>query len=289
MVSTRDAAGGDDSAESRSDFNFTGKTALITGAARGIGLAIAQRFISAGAQVVIAADIEPSRHLLGPDNLIFHRADVSCEADVRGLFDFARRQFGGVDMLVNNAGVAVEARIEDTALADWERVFAVNARGVFLCAKHALRAMTAGTGGGQNAGRAIVNIGSIEARGANPLHAAYAASKGAVHSLTRSIALEYGGHGIRCNAVAPGWIDTPFNDAFIAAHPDPAGMRAALRDLHPVGRTGAPKDIADVVLWLASDAARFVTGQVFVVDGGRTARLPLPAAGAAESAAAVEA
>lgn len=272
MVATRDAEFAGDSAESRGDpgFDFTGKTAIVTGAARGIGLAIARRFVAAGAQVIVA-DVESPADA----NMKFHRTDVSIDAQVRGLFDFARRECGGVDALVNNAGVAVEARLEDTEVADWERVMAVNARGVFLCAKHAAAAMV---GGG-----AMVNIGSIEARGANPLHAAYAASKGAVHSLTRNIALEYGARGIRCNAIAPGWIDTPFNDAFIDAQADPAGMRRALRDLHPLGRTGRPADIADVVLWLASDAARFVTGQIITVDGGRTARLSLPAAGAAES------
>ena len=283
------------------DFDFSGKTAVVTGAARGIGLAIARRFAAAAARVVVA-DVQPppTPESSGDAGLVFHRADVSCETQVRGLFDYAVDKFGGVDILVNNAGVAVEARLEDTAVADWERVFAVNARGVFLCAKHALRAMNqrggrrgaelgrggAGQNGTAETTAAIINIGSIEARAANPLHAAYAASKGAVHSFTRSVALEYGARGIRCNAVAPGWIDTPFNDAFIARQPDPRGLRAALRGLHPLGRTGAPDDIADVVLWLASDAARFVTGQVVVVDGGRTARLPLPGATVESPAAA---
>lgn len=267
----------DSTPESRGEFDFSGKTVVVTGASRGIGRAIAGRFVDAGARVIVA-DVEPP----AADSAIaagmkFHRTDVTVDAQVRGLFDFAVGEFGGVDVLVNNAGVAVEARIEDTTVADWERVMAVNARGVFLCAKHAAAAMT-GRGDGENRAAAIVNIGSIEARGANPLHAAYAASKGAVHSLTRNIALEYGARGIRCNAIAPGWIDTPFNDAFIARQADPAGMRDALRGLHPVGRTGAPADIADAVLWLASGAARFVTGQIFVVDGGRTARLSLPAA-----------
>ncbi|MDD9854968.1 MAG: SDR family NAD(P)-dependent oxidoreductase, partial [Gammaproteobacteria bacterium] len=245
------------------DFDFSGKTAVVTGAARGIGLAIARRFAAAAARVVVADVQPPPTPESSGAGLVFHRADVSDETQVRGLFDYAVDKFGGVDILVNNAGVAVEARLEDTAVADWERVFAVNARGVFLCAKHALRAMNRrggrrgaerGRGGaGQNDAAettaAIINIGSIEARAANPLHAAYAASKGAVHSFTRSVALEYGARGIRCNAVAPGWIDTPFNDAFIARQPDPRGLRAALRGLHPLGRTGAPDDIADVVLW----------------------------------------
>ena len=124
------------------DFDFSGKTAVVTGAARGIGLAIARRFAAAAARVVVA-DVQPppTPESSGDVGLVFHRADVSDETQVRGLFDYAVDKFGGVDILVNNAGVAVEARLEDTAVADWERVFAVNARGVFLCAKHALRAM----------------------------------------------------------------------------------------------------------------------------------------------------
>jgi len=278
-------------------FDFSGKTAVVTGGARGIGRAIAGRFAAAGAQVIVADALPPDSDSTTGAGVTFRQTDVSDEAQVRALFDFTVAEFGRVDVLVNNAGVAVESSIEDTTVADWERVMAVNATGVFLCAKHALRAMVgdgdgagdggdagAGDGDGDSAGagghrdRAIVNIGSIEARGANPLHAAYAASKGAVHSLTRNIALEFGARGIRCNAIAPGWIDTPFNAAFIDAHADPAGLRAALRDLHPVGRIGLPADVAEVVLWLASSAARFVTGQIITVDGGRTARLSLPGA-----------
>ncbi|MDD9857511.1 MAG: SDR family oxidoreductase [Gammaproteobacteria bacterium] len=247
------------------DTRLAGKISVVTGAAQGIGLAIARRFAAAGARVIVA-DVNPPPHR----EMVFRRTDVSCEEEVRALVDFAVREYGGIDVLVNNAGIALEKPIEHTEVAEWERVMAVNVRGVFLCAKHALGAMR-GRGG------AIVNIGSIEAHGANPLHAAYAASKGAVHSLTRNIALEYGADNIRCNAVAPGWIDTPFNENFIAQHPDPEQMRAAVRALHPLGRIGAPQDIAEVVLWLASDAARFASGQVYVHDGGRTACLPLPA------------
>jgi len=288
-------------------FDFSGKTAVVTGGARGIGRAIAGRFATAGAQVIVADALPPDSDSTTVAGVTFRQTDVSDEAQVRALFDFTVAEFGRVDVLVNNAGVAVESSIEDTTVADWRRVMAVNATGVFLCAKHALRAMAgdgdgggggdgAGAGAGDGAGagagdgdgdgagaggrrdRAIVNIGSIEARGANPLHAVYAASKGAVHSLTRNIALEFGAHGIRCNAIAPGWIDTPFNAAFIDAHADPAGLRAALCDLHPVGRIGLPADVADAALWLASSAARFVTGQIITVDGGRTARLSLPGA-----------
>ena len=248
------------------NMNFAGKTVVVTGAAQGIGLAIARRFRWAGAQTIVA-DIQPP-----PDgeNFIFQRASVSDENEVR---DFVARtvgQCGGIDVLVNNAGIAAENSIEHTAVEEWEQVMAVNVRGVFLCVKHIAPVMRARGGG------AIVNIGSIEASGANPTHAAYAASKGAVHSLTRNIALEYGGDNIRCNAVAPGWIETPFNENLIAQFAEPEKARAAIRVLHPVRRLGTPEDIAAAVMWLASDDAGFVSGQIYVLDGGRTACLPLP-------------
>ena len=201
--------------------------------------------------------------------MLFFRADVGREEQARALAAFAVEN-GGFDILVNCAGAAIEKSIEDTEVEEWERVMAVNARGVFLATKHAFAPMRAGGGG------AIVNIGSIEARGANPLHAAYAASKGAAHSLTRNTASEGGAWNIRCNAVAPGWIDTPFNEELIARYPRPDEARAEIRALHPVGRIGNPDDVAALALWLASDEAAFVSGQIYVLDGGRTARLPLP-------------
>ncbi|MDM5147052.1 glucose 1-dehydrogenase [Candidatus Persebacteraceae bacterium Df01] len=243
-----------------------GTTAVVTGAAQGIGLAIARRLIGAGARVVVG-DIKPPTVT---EDFLFKQTDVADEESVRALVATAV-EAGGLDIFINNAGIAVEKTITDTTVDEWDRVMAVNVRGVFLCAKHAITAMRKCGGG------AIVNIGSIEGLGANASHAAYAASKGAVHALTRNIALEAGADGIRCNAIAPGWIDTPFNDNLISQYPDPERARAAISGLHPVGRLGTPDDIAEMALWLASDASTFVSGQVVVCDGGRTARLPLPA------------
>ncbi len=123
---------------------------------------------------------------------------------------------------------------------------------------------------------AIVNISSIEGLGANPLHAAYGASKGAVASFNHNTALEYGPHGIRCNTIAPGWITTPFNEALLDKFPDRQVVDEEIKALHPIGRLGLPKDIAETVVWLASPSASFITGQEIVVDGGRLAKLPLP-------------
>ena len=244
---------------------FANKTAVITGAAGAIGAAIARAFAGAGAQV-IAADLQPPPE----KEMHFCKTNVGDEESARALFAFAEKQCGGVDVLVNCAGVVLEKPLLQTSAEEWDNIMSVNARGVFLCAKHAAPLMRKRGGG------AIVNIGSIEALGANPSHAVYAASKGAVHSLTRNLALELGAHNIRCNAVAPGWIDTPFNDNLLAQYPDPQAARAAVRKLHPLGRSGTPQDVAALVLWLAGDGAAFASGQVYVHDGGRTACLPLP-------------
>lgn len=252
-------------------FDFADKGVVVTGASQGIGLATARAFAAAGARVVVA-DIAAPKEAAAEFKFLFKQCDIRNEEGddgVRSLIAFAESS-GGVDILVNNAGVGLEKPLVETSVEEWEQVMAVNVRGVFLCAKHAAAAMR-GRGGG-----AIVNIGSIEGLGANPLHAAYAASKGAVHSLTRNLALELGADNIRCNAVAPGWIETPFNENLIAQYPDPQAARDAIKRLHPVRRMGTPDDIAALVMWLASDACGFASGQVYVHDGGRTACLPLP-------------
>jgi len=145
-------------------------------------------------------------------------------------------------------------------------------KSTFLTTKHARQLMTnpAATA------PAIVNISSIEGLGANPLHSVYAASKAAVAAFTHNTALEYGPLGIRCNSVAPGWINTPFNEQLLAAYPDRQAVDEAIEALHPVGRLGLPEDVANTVFWLASSESGFVSGQEFVVDGGRLAKLPLP-------------
>jgi meso-butanediol dehydrogenase/(S,S)-butanediol dehydrogenase/diacetyl reductase len=243
------------------------RVVIVTGGSRNIGLAICRRFVAGGA-AVISADLSPPE-----DESIEHlRTDITLEEDVVSLMEQVTARFGRLDVLVNNAGMSVEVPLQDMTGEQWDEVMRVNVKGAFLTTRHALAPMR--LPGVE--GAAIVNISSIEALGANPLHAVYAASKGALSAFTHNVALEYGAYGIRCNAVAPGWINTPFNEALLASYPDRQAVESQIRSLHPVGRLGSVDDIAEAVFWLASDAAAFVTGQELVVDGGRLAKLPLP-------------
>ncbi len=245
--------------------DFSGKVVIVTGGSQNIGLAICERFLDAGA-TVISADLNPSDN----PHIHFYRTDISNEEDVKVLMDYVSGEFGGIDILVNNAGVGLEVPLHEMSVEQWDLVMNVNVKGVFLTTKHAFEHLKI------SESRAIVNISSIEGLGANPLHAAYGASKGAVSSFTHNTALEYGPYGIRCNAIAPGWINTPFNEKFLEQYPDRAKVDSEIKALHPVGRLGLPSDIGDVVLWLSGPHSAFVTGQTIIVDGGRLAKLPLP-------------
>ncbi|MEP3889488.1 MAG: SDR family oxidoreductase [Hellea sp.] len=243
------------------------RVVIVTGAAQNIGLAIAETFLAEGAQVIVA-DLNPPAN----KDLIFHMTDAADEDSVKDLMARIERDFGRLDVLVNNAGICIEVPIKDMRADQWDRVMAVNVRSVFLMTKHAFPLMTNGT----SEAPSIVNISSIEGLGANPQHGVYGASKGAVASFTHNIALEYGPHGIRCNAIAPGWINTPFNEKFLEQYPDRAKTDAEIKNLHPIGRLGLPEDIANTALFLASEKAGFISGQEIVVAGGRMAKLPLP-------------
>ena len=246
------------------------KVAVVTGGTRGIGRAIVERYLMEGARVVATARKPPTQSLHPDENLLFLTADVSRAADVARVFAACHERFGGLDILVNNAGIQLEKTFEETTEEEWDRVMAVNLKGVFLSARAAIGPMRRRGGG------SIVNIGSYDGFLADPGLAAYCASKGGVHALTRAIAVDHGKDSIRCNAICPGWIETEMVEAYLASLPDPGAARASVASIHPLGRTGQPADIANLALWLASDESAFVTGQQFVADGGLTARAPQP-------------
>ncbi len=240
---------------------FTDKVALVTGASSGMGQATAQLLADEGARVFTA-----QRGAAGHEAIAADFADPEAPARV---IEHVAQEAGQLDILINNAGVMREGTVEETSEADWQLQMQVNLTAPFLLTRHAMPLLKQGGG-------AIVNVGSIEGLGSNPRHPAYCASKAGLHGLTRAVAVDHGPDGVRCNAVAPGWIDTPLNVDFIESMGDPAQFRQEIGRIHPVRRTGAPEEVAKLICWLASDEASFVTGQIYTIDGGRTAQLSLP-------------
>jgi NAD(P)-dependent dehydrogenase (short-subunit alcohol dehydrogenase family) len=240
---------------------FDGKHVLVTGAGSGIGAAVARALHGEGADVLLA-DLSGERAAAVADELGGGRAR-GVALDVRDE-DAVRELAGGaeLDVLVNVAGIGSTTTAPDTELAVWEDVFAVNARGTFLCCKHAIPGMAARGGG------AIVNMASVAGLVGLRNRAAYCASKGAVVALTRALAVDHVGDGIRVNAVCPGTVDTPWVRRLVE---DVGESLDALRARQPMGRLGGAEEIAEAVAYLASDAAGFVTGTAFVIDGGLTA------------------
>lgn len=241
--------------------NLSGRTAVVTGAAEGIGRAIAERLAAEGAQVVVA-DLQADKGRAVAEALggRFVACDVSREADWQAL----AQAVPAPDILVNNAGVILENRpFGELSLATWRRVHAVNLDSVFLGCRWAVNAMA-------ERGGAIVNMSSAGALRPPSAQPAYASSKAAIITLTKSVALYCGERGlaIRCNAVAPGSVDTPMTERLRDQTGDAAAARARAVARHPIGFLGAPQDIAAAVAYLASDDARFVTGSLMSVDGG---------------------
>jgi glucose 1-dehydrogenase len=245
-----------------------GKVAIVTGGVRGIGLAVARRFVAEGAKVVIG-DIEAAgeaqARALGPD-CRFVVADVGQAADANALVAAASASFGSLDVLVNNAGIIHAADFLDLAEQDFDRVLRVNLKGAFLVGQAAARQMVAQVKAGR-AGGAIINMSSINAAVAIANQAPYCVSKGGLSQLTKVMALSLAPHGIRVNAIGPGSIMTPMM-ATIAT--DREAKRRVLSRT-PLGRIGEADEVASVAAFLASDAAGYVTGEIIYVDGGRLA------------------
>lgn len=255
---------------------LSGKTALVTGGRGGIGRAVVARFLREGA-VVYAADLPGSApDAAEADGSRFLSVDVASEAEVAAAMAEVRERSGRLDIVVNTAGIELEKTIEDTTLEEWNRSFAVNVTGTFLVCKHALPLLREAVDGETTA--SVVNFGSYDGFIADPGLAAYCATKGAVHALTRAMACDHGPEGIRVNAICPGYIDTPmlqsfFNGAGSGGEGRGIGeLREAVRNVHPTRRYGTPEDIANLVNWLASDEAAYASGQLWVLDGGMSAQ-----------------
>ena len=246
-----------------------GKVAIITGAASGIGYATASRFAAEAARVVLSDIADASRQtgalVKSGYDATFLKADVSDARNVNELIEMTVAKYGRLDILINNAGVELTRKASETDEADWDRLMSVNLKGVFLCSKAAIAAMR------QIGGGAIVNVSSELGLVGAPDLAAYCASKGGVVQLTRAMAIDHAADGIRINCVCPGPVGTPLLERIIASAADPAKERQRSIEKTLMKRLGRPEEIANVILFLASEEASYMTGSVVVVDGGVTA------------------
>ncbi|HET8549807.1 MAG TPA: SDR family oxidoreductase [Bryobacteraceae bacterium] len=236
-------------------FRLDNKTALVTGAASGIGAAIAQAYAGCGARVYIGDIKEPAQ----PDNFI--RVDVASEEDCQR----AARHIGRVDILVNNAGIGFVGTLMQTAAADFDRMYSVNLRGVFNMSRAFLPAMLERRYG------VIVNIASIGGIVGVKDRLAYCAMKFGVVGITKCMALDHATDGIRVNCICPGRVETPFVQQRIREYPDPERAYREMAATQPIGRMGWPAEIAAAAVYLASDEAAFVTGSALIIDGGFSA------------------
>ena len=241
--------------------DLEGKIALVTGASRGIGLSTATLLTKKGAKVYTAQRSKGEHYWLEADfnDLEMPKKILSQIKDLEGR----------LDILVNNAGIMREGNNEETSERDWFEQLNINLTIPFLLIKYSLPLLKIKNG-------SIINVGSIEGLGSNPRHPAYCASKGGLHALTRAVAVDHGPEGVRCNAVAPGWINTELNEDFIKTLSNPEIFKSKIGEIHPLKRAGEPQEVSELIVWLASDKASFMTGQVLTIDGGRPAKLRLP-------------
>ena len=257
-------------------FRLEKKIAFVTGAGSGIGKSIARLFAQQGAHVVLADIREDAAQRVARElqeaggSTRVQQLDVAEESQVKAAIEQVSAREGRLNILVNNAGISHVGNILETSLDDWERLMRVNARGVFLCAREGVRQMLSQSPGGG----VIINMASVAAMIGIERRLPYCASKGAALALTRSIAIDFATQGIRCNAICPGTVQTPFVEVYLArnfaGHEDE--VRQQLHARQPIGRMGRPDEIAYAALYLASDEAAFVTGSALVIDGGWTAK-----------------
>lgn len=251
-----------------------GKVALVTGAASGIGRAASTRLAEEGARVLVADINEPggrqTEEKIGVAAL-FQRLDVSREEDWQAAVATVIEQFGRLDIVVNCAGIGVSCHAEDIELEEWNRLIAVNLTGTMLGCKHGIKGIKLSDGGG-----AIINLSSVGGLLGTSDLSAYCASKGGVTLLTKAVALDCAelGYGIRCNAIHPTYVDTEMLDPVAEMIGDREAMVAGMLENVPLGRLATPQDIANSVLFLASEESAMITGTAFLVDGGTTAGMP---------------
>ena len=249
---------------------FKGKVGIVTGGGQGIGKGIVKRLLEEGMSVIIAeidgeAGLETESQMKGLGPVRFVRTDVRDEESVKNLVSLTVREFGSLDHLVNNAGIAhpEQGPVENLSLDDWNRMISTHLTGSFLCAKHASPYLRRAHG-------AIVNIASTRAFQSEQNTEAYAAAKGGIVALTHALAISLG-PDVRVNCIAPGWIDVrDWKKGPRAPQPD---LRSIDHSQHPVGRVGKPEDIASLTAFLLSDQAGFITGQIFIADGGMTRKM----------------
>lgn len=254
------------------EVTLRGKTAIVTGAASGIGLATVLKYLEADAAGVVAVDVAPAlpeplaRHAAGGGRLRYVCGDVGVEATAAEFTRAAVEAFGRVDVLVNNAGVSVVKAIHEHTPEEWDAVMNANVKAAYWSARHVIPVMMRQRGG------VVLNTGSISGVVGLATQGAYGPSKGAIHQMTRQMAVEYAPWGIRVNAVCCGTVDTPIVHQSAAASGDPERYWAALRDNHPVGRIASADEVAAFFTYMASDLASFFTGATIMMDGGFTAR-----------------
>lgn len=249
------------------------KVCVVTGAGAGIGRAIARAFAADGANVVVA-DIDAggaaetvSLIEQKGGSAISITADVASPESVQSLRDAALRRYGAVHVLMNNAAIQVNKKIEDTTWEEWSRQMAVNVGGVFLCSRYFLPALRSSKG-------TIINMSSVNGTFVEPMCSGYCATKAAILGFTKALAIDHGGEGIRVNAICPGYIDAGLAEGYFLAQPDPDGARRQAGKLHALRRIGKPEEVARVAVFLATEDASFMTGAAVYVDGGFSSGLP---------------
>lgn len=250
-----------------------GKRAVVTGGAMGIGRATVEKFLAEGADVLFidineAASRQTVSELAGRGSVDVVIGSVTSEEDVRRALAEAELRWGAVDILVNNAGINAYFDATTMTEAEWEQVFAVDLKGAWLCAKYAIPLMRRAGGG------SIVNIASIHSFQTFPNYFPYAAAKAGLVGLTKSLALDFGPEGVRVNAICPGYTRTQLVDEWLGMQENAAALVDRIHECHALRRMGEPSEVANVVAFVASDEASFMTGSAVVIDGGLTSRYP---------------